>query len=164
MWRRVTESTLGRVSLLVGAVATAILGSAALAHFAFDEYGTYGDALWSAILHVLDPSSLHDDEGGAARTVGVFQVVTGLVLLVGLLFTFVSETVGRSLERLGQRDRPVRVQDHLLIVGGVDLIPVAARAAARARLTPDVGARSRPCQVRARSSSRRRKLPAGQAR
>ncbi len=132
MLRAGLQSTRGRLVILLGAVGAIVLGSAALAHFAFDLFGSYGEALWSAILHLLDPSSLHDDEGGAARTIGVFQVVTGLVLLVGLLFTFVSETVGSSLERLGQRDRPVRSSAHLLIVGGADLIPVAGRAAAEA--------------------------------
>lgn len=133
MWRRVTESTVGRVGLLVGAVAIVLLGSAALAHFAFGEYGTYGGALWSATLHVLDPSSLHEDQSAAQRAIGVFQVVTGLVLLVGLLFTFVAEIVGRSLERIGQADRPVRARDHLLVIGGTDLIELATSAAAQAQ-------------------------------
>jgi hypothetical protein len=133
MWRRVTESTLGRLALLVGAVAVVLLGSAALAHFAFDEFETYGDALWSATLHLLDPSTLQDDEGAAARAIGVFQVVTGLVLLVGLLFTFVAEVVGRSLERLGQSDRPVHARDHLLVVGGTNLIAVVTRVVAAER-------------------------------
>jgi hypothetical protein len=127
------QSTRGRLVVLLGTVAAIVLGSAALAHFALDQFDDYGAALWSATLHLLDPSSLHDDEGAAARSIGVFQVITGLVLLVGLLFTFVSETVGRSIERLGQRDRPVRARDHLLVVGGgVNLISVAARAAAEA--------------------------------
>lgn len=126
------ETTRGRLVILLGAVAVIVLGSAALAHYAFDLFDSFGGGLWSAILHLLDPSSLHDDEGAAARSIGVFQVVTGLVLLVGLLFTFVSETVGRSIERLGQRDRPVRASGHLLIVGGADLIPIAARAAGEA--------------------------------
>ncbi|MGE5282696.1 MAG: hypothetical protein ACM3N0_10330 [Chloroflexota bacterium] len=130
MWRWLTETTTGRVALLVGAVAVVLLGSAALAHFAFDEFGSYGAALWSATLHLLDPSTLQDDEGAAARAIGVFQVVTGLVLLVGLLFTFVSEVVGRSLERLGQSDRPVRARDHLLVIGGTDLIGVVTRVVA----------------------------------
>ena len=126
------QTTRGRLAVLLAAVAVVVLGSAALAYFAFDLFESYGAALWSAVLHLLDPSSLHDDEGAAARSIGVFQVITGLVLLVGLLFTFVAETVGSSLERLGRRDRPVRARDHLLIVGGADLVPVAARAAAEA--------------------------------
>jgi hypothetical protein len=134
---RALQTTRGRLVVLLGAVAVVLLGSAALAHFAFDLYAGFGDAVWRATVHLLDPSSLQDDEGGAARTIGLFQVVTGLVLLVGLLFTFVSETVGRSLERLGQSDRPVRARGHLLIVGSADLAPVAARAAADAtRLRP----------------------------
>ena len=128
---RALQTTRGRLVVLLAVVAAVLLGSAALA-LAFDEYASFGAALWGAALHLLDPSSLQDDEGAAARAIGVFQVVTGLVLLVGLLFTFVAETVGRSLERLGQSDRPVRCRGHLLIVGGSDLIPVAARAAAEA--------------------------------
>jgi hypothetical protein len=128
---RALQTTRGRLLILLGAVAAVLLGSASLA-LAFDEYGSFGSALWGATVHLLDPSTLQDDEGGAARAIGIFQVVTGLVLLVGLLFTFVSETVGRSLERLGQSDSPVRARGHLLIVGGADLIPVAARAAAEA--------------------------------
>jgi hypothetical protein len=133
MWRWVTETTLGRVALLVVVVAGAILGSAALDHFAFGEYGRYGEALWSAVLHVLDPSSLHDDADTAERAIGVFQVVTGLVLLVGLLFTFVAEVVGRSLERIGQSERPTRARDHLLVIGGTDLIELATSAAVQAQ-------------------------------
>lgn len=137
MLKWATQTVVGRLTLLVSAVALIVLGSAALAHFAFDLFDTYGAALWSAVLHLLDPSTLQDDDGASERAIGVFQVVTGLVLLVGLLFTFVSETVGRSLERLGQSDRPLRVRDHLLIVGGTDMTPVAARAAADAtRLRP----------------------------
>lgn len=133
MWRWVTETTFGRVTLLVAVVASAILGSAALDHFAFGEFATYGEALWSAVLHVLDPSSLHDDVDTAERAIGVFQVVAGLVLLVGLLFTFVAEFVGRSLERIGQVERPVRARGHLLVIGGTDLIELAASAAVQAQ-------------------------------
>lgn len=108
MLRRALQTTRGRLALLVGPVAAVILGSAALAHFAFDENPSFGPALWSATVHLLDPSSLQDDEEAAEWTIGLFQIITGLVLMVGLLFTFASETVGRSLGRLGQRDRPVR--------------------------------------------------------
>jgi hypothetical protein len=128
--RRAIQTTSGRLILLLGAVAVVMLGSAALAHFAFDEYGSFGSALWSATLHLLDPSSLHEDEGGAQRAIGVVQVVAGLTLLVGLLFTFLAETVAGSLERLGKSDRPLHARDHLLLVGGPRISAVAAHAAA----------------------------------
>jgi hypothetical protein len=132
MTRRALETTRGRLVLLLAAVFAVLLASAALAHYAFDEYDGFGDSLWSATLHLLDPSSLHEDEGAAQRTIGLFQVVTGLVLLVGLLFTFVAEVVATSLERIGQTDRPVHAEDHLLIVGGLDQVGIAATAAADA--------------------------------
>jgi hypothetical protein len=138
MLRRATETTPRRVALLVSAVAIVLLGSAAVAHFAFDEFDDFGEAFWSAVLHVLDPSSLHEDHGGAERAIGVFQVVTGLVLLVGLLFTFVAEVVANSLERLGQSDRPVTCHNHLLVIGGADLASVAASAASEAQLEAEL--------------------------
>jgi len=138
MLRRATETTPGRVALLVLAVTTVLVGSAALAHCLLGQFGNFGEALWSAVLHVLDPSSLHEDSDAAERAVGVFQVITGLVLLVGLLFTFVAEVVGSSLERLGQSERPVTARDHLLVVGGVDLIGIATSAAAEARLETEL--------------------------
>ncbi len=133
MLSRALQTTRGRLVLLLGAVAVVLLGSAAIAQL-FNEYDDFGAALWGATVHLLDPSSLQDDEGGAARAIGLFQVVTGLVLLVGLLFTFVSETVGRSLERLGQSELPVRARDHLLIVAGAEL--AAAEAAAVVLMMP----------------------------
>jgi len=138
MLRRLMQTTPGRLALLGSVVAVVLVGSAALVHFAFDQYADFGAALWSGVLHILDPSSLHDDEGGAQRAVGLFQVVTGLVLLVSLLFTFVAESFANSLERLGQSERPVRARDHLLVVGGLDLIGVATQAAAEAQLETEL--------------------------
>src|SRR3954447_13949902 len=138
MLRRATETTPRRVGLLVSAVVLVLLGSASIAHFALGQFDDFGDALWSAILHVLDPSSLHEDSDAAERTVGIFQVVTGLVLLVGLLFTFVAEVVASSLERLGQTDKPVRCSDHLLVIGGVDFASLAASAASESQLETEL--------------------------
>ncbi|HEX6228235.1 MAG TPA: hypothetical protein VFZ41_02100 [Solirubrobacterales bacterium] len=130
MLRRATQTTRGRLVLLLSTVAAFILGSAALDHLVFDSFATYGEALWSATLHLLDPSSLQDDEGAVERTIGIFQVVTGLVLLVGVLFTLVADTVGSSIERLGRVDPPVRDRGHLLVIGGADLLGQAAGALA----------------------------------
>jgi hypothetical protein len=113
----------GRLALGVGAVVAVIVGGAALLYYGFDEYGSFGGALWSSIKHVLDPSSLQDDEGAPQRVIGLFLVITGLVLLVGLLFAVISETLGRSIERLGRSEVPVRAEDHLVAIGGVDLAP-----------------------------------------
>ncbi len=130
MLRRAAETTRGRLTLLAATIAIVVLGTAALGHFAFDEYASFGAAFWSAILHLLDPSSLHDDEGTAQRAIGTVQVVAGLVLLVGVLFTVIAEVMSSSLQRLGQTDRPVHARDHLLIIGGSGLVSVAARSAA----------------------------------
>jgi len=157
MLKRAMQTTRGRLTLLLSVVGVVILGTAALDHLAFDRFETYGDALWSALLHLLDPSALQDDEGAAERTIGVFQVVTGLVLLVGVLFTLVAESVGSSIERLGRVDPPVRARGHLLVIGGADLLGEAAGALA---LASDLGDRRPPVVVMAPESDRpsRRRL------
>ena len=138
MLSRATQTAFGRLALLLSAVALVVLLSAALAQVAFDLFDSFGAALWSAVLHLLDPSSLHDDSGTEERIVGVIQVVTGLVLLVGVLFTLVAESVGSSLEQLGRHDPPVHAHGHVLIIGGGDFLAPAAEALA---IATEVGGR-----------------------
>jgi hypothetical protein len=123
MLRRVLRSNWGRLAVLLGAIALVLLASAALLHFGFDKFNTFGDSLWSSVKHLLDPSSLQDDEGAPQRAIGIFQVIAGLVLLVGLLFTVIAETLGRSIERLARYEAPVHAKDHLVAIGGIDLAP-----------------------------------------
>jgi hypothetical protein len=151
MLRRAMQTTRGRLALLLSAVGAVILASAAVDHLVFNSYATFGEALWSATLHLLDPSSLQDDTGAVERTIGVFQVAIGLVLLVGVLFTLVADSVGSSIERLGRIDPPVRTHGHLLIVGGADLLGEAAGALA---LAVDLGERRPPVVVLAPEGDR----------
>lgn len=145
------QTTRGRLGLLLSTVGAVILASAVIDHLVFDSYATFGEALWSAVLHLLDPSSLQDDEGAVERTIGIFQVVTGLVLLVGVLFTLVADSVNSSIEQLGSVDPPVRARDHLLIVGGANLLGEAAAALA---LAAELGDRRPHVVVLAPASAR----------
>lgn len=124
------QTTRGRLVLLVVSVAVVMLSTAALLHYVFDQFDDYGEAMWSAAVHLVDPGALVEDEDASERAMGMFQAVAGLVLLIGLLFELVSQTVSRSIERLGRYDPPVRAKDHLLIVGGGDLLAEAAGALA----------------------------------
>jgi hypothetical protein len=85
----------------------------------------------------------------------MFQAVAGLVLLIGLLFELVSETVGRSIERLGRYDPPVRAKGHLLIVGSGDLLTEAAGALSLAPATKSGGGIVVLAPEEARASRRR---------
>ena len=124
------QTTRGRLALLVVTVAFVMLSTAALLHYVFDQFDDYGEAMWSAGVHLVDPGALVEDHDASERAMGMFQAIAGLVLLIGLLFELVSQTVSRSIERLGRYDPPVRAKDHLLIVGGGDLLAEAAGALA----------------------------------
>lgn len=139
MLRRAVRTARGRVALLVLAVLAVMLSTAAVLHYAFGQFETYGEALWSAAVHLVDPGALVEDTDAPQRAMGMFQAVAGLVLLIGLLFELVSETVSRSIERLGRYDPPVHAHGHLLIVGGGELLGEAAGALS---LAAEVGERS----------------------
>lgn len=139
----------------MGAVAVLLLASAALLHYAFDQFDSFGDSLWSATKHLLDPSSLQDDEGAPQRAIGLIQVIAGLVLLVGVLFTVIAETVGRSIARLGRSEVPVHAHGHLVAIGGIDLAPETPSTLVR------VGG---PSGCRRSSSCSRRRAPAPRGR
>lgn len=126
------QTTRGRLVLLVAVVAIVLLSTAAVLHYVFDQFDDYGEAMWSGAVHLVDPGALIEDEDGPERAMGMFQAVAGLVLLIGLLFELVSQTVGRSIERLGRYDPPVHAKDHLLIVGGGEMLAEAAGALALA--------------------------------
>lgn len=141
MARRLIQTSRGRLLLLLLAVLAVILGTAAIDHFVLDRYDGYGDAVWSALLHLLDPAQLEDDHGAGERAIGMFQVLTGIVLLVGVLLTLVTESVGATIERLGTLQAPTRRRDHLLVVGSADQLRQAARALAYAA---EMGSRELP--------------------
>lgn len=124
------QTTRGRLVLLVATVAFVLLSTSALLHYVFEQFEDYGEAMWSAAVHLVDPGALVEDEDASERAMGMFQAIAGLVLLIGLLFELVSQTVSRSIERLGRYDPPVHAKDHLLIVGGGDLLAEAAGALA----------------------------------
>jgi hypothetical protein len=149
--RRTLQTTRGRLAVLVATVAFVMFSTAALLHFAFDQFDNYGEALWSAAVHLVDPGALIEDDGAAERAMGMFQAIAGLVLLIGLLFELISETVGRSIERLGRYDPPVHASGHLLIVGGGELL---AEAAGALSLAAEVGERRERVVVLAPESSR----------
>jgi hypothetical protein len=136
--RRAVQTTRGRLVLLVAMVAVVMLSTAALLHYVFDQFDDYGEAMWSAGVHLVDPGALVEDQDASERAMGMFQAIAGLVLLIGLLFELVSQTVGRSIERLGRYDPPVRAKDHLLIVGGGEML---AEAAGALSLAGEVGRR-----------------------
>ncbi len=128
---RVVGSTSGRLALLLGFAALLLAGTAAVGT-AVGDFPDFGEALWSGIRHLLDPGSLGDDETTSRRIVGLIEVLTGIVLVVGLALTVLSDVVDRLLHRLGESDPPVRTSGHLLVIGaGAALVPVLRRLAER---------------------------------
>jgi Trk K+ transport system NAD-binding subunit len=110
------RTTPGRLALLVVTVVALWLITAAVAALT-DVASSYGMALWSGLRHLFDPGSLGDDETTAQRIVGLLQVLTGLVFLVGVAITVLAEGVDRGLQRLSEAEPPVTSSGQLLIVG-----------------------------------------------
>lgn len=113
---------------LLGAFVFAFWLASAFVASAVGAFDDLGDALWSGVQHLLDPGSLGDDETTSQRVLGVVQVLLGIVLVVGLVLTLLTDVVDRLLRRLGESDPPARVSGHLLVIGsGEALGPVLSR-------------------------------------
>lgn len=121
------ETTAGRLVGLGAAVFAFWFASAVVAS-AVGAFDDLGDALWSGVQHLLDPGALGDDATTAQRLLGVVQVVLGIVLVVGLVLTLLTDVVDRTLQRLGESDPPARARGHLLAIGSGDaLLTVLSR-------------------------------------
>lgn len=117
------ETLTGKIALLVSAVVLLILAGSALSYFGLHALTSYGDAIWWALDHLVDPGAIGDDDTWSTRLVGLALAIAGLIILAGILFTLLTEVVERSLERLTEFDVPLRLQNHLLIVGWDDAVP-----------------------------------------
>ena len=107
----------GGRSLLLGATVVTVWLVTAAAAAVTDAESSYGMALWSGLRHLFDPGSLGDDHTTAQRIVGLLQVFTGLIFLVGVAFTVLAESVDQGLRRLSEAEPPVAVAGHLLVIG-----------------------------------------------
>jgi Trk K+ transport system NAD-binding subunit len=132
------RTTPGRLALLVVTVVTLWLVTAAIAALT-DVASSYGMALWSGLRHLFDPGSLGDDNTTAQRIVGVLQVFTGLVFLVGVAITVLADGVDRGLQRLSEAEPPVTGAGHVLIVGAGHVRSALLAALDREPSDPPVG-------------------------
>ncbi|MCO5315571.1 MAG: hypothetical protein M9938_05365 [Solirubrobacterales bacterium] len=117
-WRELLTRTLpGRLALLLGAVALLGFATAAFGHYVLGAWPSFGEAIWNATAHLIDPGQIGDDTTGPQRTIGVIQVLIGIVFVAGIVLTVLSEVFDRALRRLDRGDPAIRVTGHLLVIG-----------------------------------------------
>ncbi len=116
-WEVLTRTWPGRLVLLLTGVAMIGLITSAVGHFVLGAFPSYGEALWSSIAHLVDPGSIGDDESPAKRSIGLLQVIAGMIFFAGIVLTVLTEVVDRALRRLEKGDPAVRRSGHVLVVG-----------------------------------------------
>ncbi|HEV8419790.1 MAG TPA: hypothetical protein VGR13_00395, partial [Actinomycetota bacterium] len=113
----------GKLFGLAFGVAVLSLAAGALFHLGIDRSRPYSEAVWWAFSHMVDPSSLREDEGVGPRLLGVVLVGAGVVLVVGLLFTVLTDLLNKLIEQLAEVQVPVKARDHLVVIGWNDDVP-----------------------------------------
>lgn len=93
------------------------LSTAAIGHFILGAFDDFGAALWESTTHLIEPGSIDYDETAAERTIGLIQVIAGLIFLAGVVLTVLTEAVQRALSRFQGSDPAISRTGHLLIVG-----------------------------------------------
>lgn len=126
-WRWLTGTALGRFTLLSTFGAIVLLLTAGAAYY-LGVFPTFGQAVWSGVIHFITPSAISNDQSSDARIIGVIQAVSGLVFYVGVLLAVLSQGVASSLDRLASYEAPLRISRHLVFLGGHDTIDQVLQA------------------------------------
>lgn len=79
------------------------------------------EAMWWAMIRVIDTSGLANDQGALVRLVAVLATLSG-IMVVALLISLVSSSVRDKIEDLRRGKSPVIDNDHTLILGFSDKI------------------------------------------
>lgn len=127
LWRWLTGTSLGRLVLLSSFGWIVLLSTSAVAYY-MGVFPTFGQSVWSGIIHFITPSAISNDQGPDGRFIGVVQAVSGLVFYAGVLLAVLSQGVASSLERLASYEAPLRVSGHLVFLGGHDTMDQTLRA------------------------------------
>jgi voltage-gated potassium channel Kch len=81
-----------------------------------DLSGNFLEAMWWALIRVVDSGGMAEDKGAAVRLVAVFATLCG-VMVVALLIGLVSSAMAEKIESLRAGRSPVIDADHTLLLG-----------------------------------------------
>ncbi|MCI5064123.1 hypothetical protein MRY87_00205 [bacterium] len=91
------------------------------------DFESTSDAIWWAFLRLTDPGYLGDDEGTTRRIISTVVTVLGYVLFMGSLVAIMTQWLDATLARLQRGETPISKQNHILILGWSERVPVLVR-------------------------------------
>jgi len=86
----------------------------------------FPEAVWQALLRMLDPGTFSDDEGFAYRMLGLL-VTLGGIFVGGCLIGLIANAVDQRVESLRKGRSTVLESGHTLILGWSDRVPVIVK-------------------------------------
>ncbi len=87
------------------------------------SFDNVGESIWWAFLRLTDPGYLGDDVGVVGRTVSTVITVLGFLIFVGLLIAILTQWMDGLIERVESGVRPVKIHDHILVLGWTHRTP-----------------------------------------
>ncbi len=135
--RWIQKGLLQQLLLMAALVALVAAGGGLVAWIATPNFASAGEAIWWAFLRLTDPGYLGDDEGVVLRVVSTVVTVLGYVLFMGSLIAIMTSWLAQTLRKLESGLTPIRMKDHVLVLGWTNRTPeiVLKLLAARGRLT-----------------------------
>jgi len=88
------------------------------------------DGVWWTFLRLTDPGYLGDDDGVVRRVVSTIVTVLGYLLFLGLLIAILTQWLDETIRKLESGTTPVRLEDHVIILGWTHRTPASCYAAA----------------------------------
>lgn len=113
---------LGLLTLAVIIVAAAVFALARLTGVNGDGRLGFGEALWQAMLRVVDAGTFAGDTTWSTRLLGLAVTLAG-IFIAGSLIGLIANAVDQRIEMLRKGRSMVLEQDHTLILGWSDRVP-----------------------------------------
>lgn len=142
--RWIQKGVLHQLLLMAALVALVALLGGLVAWLATPAFESPGPAIWWAFLRLTDPGYLGDDEGTLLRVVSTAVTVLGYVLFMGSMIAIMTQWLAQTLRKLESGLTPIRMRDHVLVLGWTNRTPeiVLKLLSARGRLERFLAGRS----------------------
>lgn len=124
--RFIVRGPFHRLLVMAGFIAL-IAGSAGLIAWGAGFFAGPAEASWWAFLRLTDPGYLGDDEGTFKRILATGVTILGYVVFMGALIAIMTQWFHSTMQRLQSGVTPVRLRDHIIILGWTNRSAAIAR-------------------------------------
>jgi hypothetical protein len=91
--------------------------AASLVYISSSFFNQFGEAVWWAFMHLIDPGYISSDQGTISKSVSVILIIFGYVIFMGALIAIMTQWLHSSMKKLESGLTPITQNNHIIILG-----------------------------------------------